>query len=43
MSFIYEKYGVITESEIQSAAFYELEIQHLLSVSAAHYFALYNF
>lgn len=43
MSFIYEKHGVITKSEIQSAAFYELEIQHLLNASAAHYFSLNNF
>lgn len=43
MSLIYEKHVVITESEIQSVAFYELQIQHLLSVSAAHYFSLYNF
>lgn len=43
MSFIYEKYVVITENEIQSVAFHELEIRHLLSVSAAHYFSLCNF
>lgn len=43
MSFIYEKHVVVTESEIQSVAFYKLEVQHLLSVSAAHYFSLYNF
>lgn len=42
-SFIYEKHGVITKSEIQSVAFYELEIQNLLNVSAAHYFSLNNF
>lgn len=28
---------------MQSVAFYELEIQHLLSVSAAKNFSLYNF